>query len=211
VSLTTFAELKAAALSACDSNTNLTDAVLGERVALVEAKLNRRLRTRRQVTRTTLTIDAETESVPADFLAVRSIRPTSGSQDAQLTFVSVDAMTEMKGDDDGAGEINAFSVEGGSFVFWKYPSGSSVTAQLVYYARVPALSDAATTNWLLTYNPDAYYAGVVAECWAFLGNNPEEELKWAAKFEGLLEEIQSADKRETLADRLTPQIRATIV
>jgi hypothetical protein len=48
-----------------------------------------------------------------------------------------------------------FAILGRNFEFAPTPSGNSSLA-LVYYQKIPALSDVTTTNWLLTNHPDIY-------------------------------------------------------
>ena len=51
-----------------------------------------------------------------------------------------------------------YSVVGKQFHFAPIPDGS-YTAVLIYFTKIPALSTAQTTNWLLTDHPDAYLYG----------------------------------------------------
>ena len=53
-----------------------------------------------------------------------------------------------------AGEIEVFPVPDGTY-----------STELYYYAKIDALSDSNTSNWLLEYFPDAYlYGALVAFC-----------------------------------------------
>lgn len=60
-----------------------------------------------------------------------------------------------------------YSVVGAEFRI--YPAADQAyTAELTYIARVPALTDAAPSNWILTDYPDAYLYGAIVQAWLFL-------------------------------------------
>src|SRR5256885_11042337 len=112
MSLSTYAGLIAAAPAWLDNRQDL-GARIPEFVTLVEAKLNRRLRARRQVTRATLSPDAETWPLPADFAAARTLRLLGGSK-LMLEPVSAEAMAGLKPVDDRPGAPPALPVAGPS-------------------------------------------------------------------------------------------------
>jgi hypothetical protein len=205
MTIATYAELLTELPSWLDNRTTLTDRY-PVFVALCEAKMNRRLRTRRQVARSTISPSAETLTVPTDFAAAKSMRLTGGSK-WQLDAVSDEQLTDLMGGDDSSGEPQAFALEGGNFVFWPPPS-SATSINLVYYQTVPGL-EANSTNWVLTNHPDAYLYGAVAEAWSYLGEN-EEAAKFAQLFLAALDDIEAASISEMMSDRMTPQIRSSI-
>jgi hypothetical protein len=75
----------------------------------------------------------------------------------------------------------------------------------VLYQRVPALSDTATSNWLLTTYPSAYLFGALCEGWLYVGNEAEAKL-WQDRQLAVLSEIQGNAMRDTLSGPL--QVRA---
>ena len=78
MALTTYTELKASVadwLNRTDLTTEIPDFI-----SLAEAQMERTLRTRQMLTRTTLTVDSEFETTPADFLEVRALKLTSTIQ-----------------------------------------------------------------------------------------------------------------------------------
>jgi hypothetical protein len=48
------------------------------------------------------------------------------------------------------------------------PAVDDITIDMVYYGKIPALSDANTTNWLLTKAPDVYLYGALTHAAPFL-------------------------------------------
>ncbi len=202
MSLATYAGLTAAVPAWLDNRQDL-GARIPEFVALAEAKLNRRLRARRQVTRVTLSPDAETWPLPDDFAAARTLRLLGGSK-LIVEPVSAEAMAGLYAENDSPGEPRAFAIEGQSLVLWP-PPADVTDLRLTYWALIPPAATA--DNWVLAGHPDVYLYGTVAEGWSYLGNN-EEATKWAGLFVAAIEEISAAALSETSADRLTPLGRA---
>jgi hypothetical protein len=199
LTITTYAGLIAQVPVWLDNDTGLTS-VIPDMVVLCEAKLNRKLRSRRQVTRSTISPSAETLAVPADFLAAKTMKLVSGSK-WELEFVSVEKMEDLQASDQTTDEPKAFTVEGGNFVFWPAPSVAT-DIRLIYYATIPAASG--TDNWVLANHPDAYLYGTVAEAWSYKGNG-EEAAKFGQLFLGVIDSINASSVSESAADRLTPQ------
>ena len=75
----------------------------------------------------------------------------------------------------------------------------------VLYQGVPALSDSAPTNWLLTAYPSAYLFGTLCEGWLYLMNDAQAKL-WQDRFLAVLNEIQGNAMRDTMSGPL--QVRA---
>jgi hypothetical protein len=126
-------------------------ATIPDFVALAEARINRELRTRNMATR------AQNASVNSEFVRAERLRrraKRSGCRPApytQLDFLSPEQMADYKATSP-TGTLTAFSVVGGEFWFLPVQS-TAVAVELSYYAKLPALSDIATTNWLLTSSP----------------------------------------------------------
>ncbi len=80
-----------------------------------------------------------------------------------------------------------FTIEGLSLLVRPIDDGSSV--QLLYYTKIPALSDSATTNWLLTAHPDLYLFASLVEASMF-GVNDERAALWKGRRDEAVEEIE---------------------
>src|SRR5438128_1127283 len=120
MSLATYAGLIGAVPAWLDNRQDL-DQRIPELVTLAEAKLNRRLRARRQVTRATLSVDAETWPLPDDFAAARTLRLLAGSK-LIVEPVSAEATAGLFAEDDSPGEPRAFAIEGQDLALWPPPA-----------------------------------------------------------------------------------------
>jgi hypothetical protein len=117
-------------------------------IEMAEARFNRELRLADMEAVDTGTATAGVAALPADFLALRSL----ASDDKPVMYLTPQEFQRYV----GASWISTppvFTMRDGSLVF--QPAGD-VPYSLLYYAKIPALSNSATTNWLLSTSPDVY-------------------------------------------------------
>ena len=192
MSISTYSELKTA-IQGWFHRTDLSSAV-ADFITLSESKFNRRLRTRRQETALSGTPTSYELALPTDFAAVRKIWRTSDN--SALLQKHIDALTFMQ----EGGESTGFAITD-TFVF----DGTSTVAG-VYYAKVPALSDSAPTNWLLTSYPDLYLFAGLSEA-AFYTKDPNAAAMWTERTDALIREINAAEQRDKFSGplRITPR------
>lgn len=199
MSLSTFSGLITATFDRLDRE---EDAVLGAQlIGLTEARLNRDLRVGRMIKRATATITDGFSAVPTDFLAPRSMRLASSNK--LLAYLDPEQMAIVQ-EAGGLSELTYYSLVGDEFEYAPAPSDATDVA-LTYYARIPALSDANTTNWLLTAHPDVYLHGAVLEGAIHLF---EDELATASLrlFEAAKQAVQAASTSDAFAFNITPQV-----
>ena len=182
-------------------------AVIPDFIALAEAQISRRLvmmgPVRRMMGRSDASITSEFASVPTDFMGARAFYLTGGSgRICELDYCDPEEINNRKQHITAAsGCPRVFSVVGGEFQFFPAPS-SSFAAELTYWKRIPALSDAAPTNWLLTINPDAYLYGALLQAAPYLKDDARIQV-WEPAFETILGDIVASDKMERTAARLS--------
>jgi hypothetical protein len=181
MAISTFAELKSA-IENWLSHTLFTSRV-PEFIALFEATANRRLRVRQQETSTNLTPSSGAASLPSDYLQWRRVTWT-GSSRIELEYVEPSYLQALypTGTSDSP---RFFTIEGSTL---RTRSSDSTALEFLYYAKVAALSDSATTNWLLTAHPDLYLFGSLAEAELF-GVDDERFPLWKSRRDELFEEI----------------------
>lgn len=130
-------------------NDSITD-VWPRLVLMAEAFLNRSLRCREQVTRTTLTLASGSVALPSDFLEVIGVYNGSGAEYVQQPLQEVKPT--------GSGDYYALS--GTTIV--KY--GATGAYDVEYYAKLSTLSASFTaSNWLLQKHPSLYLYAVGLE------------------------------------------------
>ena len=89
----------------------------------------------------------------------------------------------------------AYTMRAGYLLMGPVPS-SSYTMEIDYYARVAALSDSATTNDMLTNNPDLYLYGSLLEAEPFLMNDARISV-WANAFRQAMTDLQDQDDKDS--------------
>lgn len=166
-------------------------------ITLAEAQINRRLLKdgpcRRMMVRADATLNTEFAAVPTDFMASKTINIVGNSGTHELDFCTPEQINEKKGlTQTLTGEPFFYTVVGGEFQFFPAPT-SDTDAELTYWARIPSLSDSVTTNWLLTYHPDAYLYGALLQAAPYLRDDSRVPI-WASAFETILSDIVEADK-----------------
>ena len=96
MALTNYTELKAS-LANWLNRSDLTTEIANDFIVLTEADLNSKLRVRKMITSTSITIDSETESLPTDFLQVRDFFITSGGTKYALKYITPAQMDQIRG------------------------------------------------------------------------------------------------------------------
>lgn len=181
MAITTYSELKTAVANWLDRS-DLTDRI-PECIALWEAYVNRVLRVRQQITTTTLSPSSGSASLPSDYLEWKRLT-WQGSPRVELQYVDPDwfqaAYTENSSD-----EPSIFTIEGSSVLI----NSTSTTSIIMAYAqKVPALTDSATTNWLLTAHPDVYLYGTL-KCAATFTEDKQTGPIWDALAKEALDQV----------------------
>lgn len=203
MAITTYSELKTAVADFLNRD-DLTSAIPNF-VSLAEASLNRRMRSPEMVTRATVTVDAEYENRPADWM--ETIRyQVNTNPITVLEFVTPEEAIIQKTKFSVSGVPLFFSTVGTQFQHIPAPDGS-YTGELMYYARVPGLSDSNTSNWLLTANPDIYLYATLVQSAPYLKED-ERIGVWASILERLMAEYEVAEQRAKIgSSRLASRTR----
>lgn len=169
MAITTYSELKTA-VSNWLARSDLTDRI-PEFIALAEARMSRALETRTQEKRatSTLTVGDAYVLLPSDLRSVRSVKLQTSPVEV-LDYLSPEAI-DSNYPTTGNGMPRAYTVIGGEIKFAPAPD-DDYTVEITYLTGVPALSDAAPTNTLLTRYPDAYLYGALASAAVYLMDDP---------------------------------------
>jgi len=175
--------------------------VIPQFVSLAQAQFNRKIRSHRQITRGSLTIDAQFEALPADWL--ETIRITMDANPIRvLTQISMDDLTRYRTAIDNTTDAPVYFAHNGTDIELFPTPSTSYTGEITYYAKITALSADGDTNWLLTNNPDVYLYGSLIHSAPYLREDPRLAV-WA----GLLAQAMSEIEDETAAARFGSPLR----
>ncbi len=201
MALSTYSEIKST-IADYLNRADLTT-VLPSFVTLAEAKFNRELRTRDMLTRVQATSDDEYVSLPTDFLQHYSLELDAASAQPSMAYIGPQEAKVLKAQNRTASTTYYYTVIDGAFEIIPAP-GSDLDLQMVYYAKIPALSDSNTTNWLLTKSPDIYLYSALLEAAPYLKDDDRVQL-WAAARQQVMDAMNLESER---AMRSTIQLTA---
>ena len=177
------------------NRSDLTDEIADDFIVLTEADFNSKLRVRKMIAQSTITIDSETESIPTGFLQVRDFYILSGSTKYPLRYMTPPQMDQVKGTS-VTGIPQAYTILGDTFRFTPKPD-SSYTGYLNYYKKFDALSSTNATNFILTDHPAIYLYGSLFHAANFLGGyNPQQVQTWQQMYATALERLELNDRED---------------
>lgn len=203
MAITTYSELKTAVADWLNRS-DLTSAIPNF-IALAEAQMNRQIRHRKMVTRATATLDTPYFSVPADWKETIRFQLNTNPV-TPLVFVTPEQLLEDSQMYSAANQPMFYTTVGRQFEVLPQPDGS-YEAELLYYAKIPSLSDAAPTNWLLTESPDIYLYATLIQSSPYLKED-ERTAIWTSLYEKLVEDMRVADERARIgSSKLKARIR----
>lgn len=152
MSITTYSELKTAVANWLHRS-DLTDRI-PEFIALAESRMSRDLaKTRELILRTTTAATTEYHALPSDFQAAVSL-VVDTADGKRLNYMPTDQISQ-KYPNTPSGIPEVFDIVGQYFRIVPVNT-NGYTINVTYRAKVPALTDVATTNYILTTHPDLY-------------------------------------------------------
>jgi hypothetical protein len=191
MALTTYAELKTA-LASWLHRDDMTD-IIPDLITMAEGQMNRELRVRQMVTvadSSSIAAGQETVTLPSNFNQAMALTVDG----VELNQLAAYAYSRLKSNDpDATGTPSIFSLVGSALYVYPIPS-EAMNAELTYFAKIPALSDANTTNWLLTAYPEAYLYGALVQGSRYRVD-PSVRADDMASFQAILEQIKMSDAR----------------
>ena len=164
-------------------------------IALAESSINNEIRHWRMETRAETTVDSQFTAIPTDWVSsIRFHLDHNGTTD--LRYLPRAEMQRVRSEHaDSTGTPKYYGNNSGQFELLPTPD-SAYSAILMYYAKVPALSDSVATNWLLTHHPDIYLYGALLHSAPFLKEDARAQT-WAALYQSAIERVNDASDKST--------------
>jgi hypothetical protein len=195
VAITTYAELQTATANWLDRS-DMTDRI-PEFIELAEANFNRVIRQPDMITKDdSFSISSRYTTLPTDTLEIVRI-VLDLTPVVVLEYMTPEELSERRTYLTGTGKPIYFTTVGGStnqLEVLRSPD-STYTASIIYYTRIAALTDVATTNWLLTNHPDIYLFGTLVEAEPYLKND-ERMPMWTSRLDKALNDLRLQGQRE---------------
>lgn len=191
MAISTNAELKSAIagwLDREDLTARIPDFI---RLCEVSVDKNPDARNRRMEVNTDLTFTAGSSTLPSDYLEARALVWNSTPR-SPLEFRTL-AQFEQTYVNDTTGTPVHYTIVGDTVKVGPRPAAAD-GATLYYYQSLTALSGDSDTNWLLTYYPDIYLFGSLAQSAPYLGDDQRLQY-WVGLYDRALAELKGADAR----------------
>jgi hypothetical protein len=163
-------------------------------VDLAESDINRLLRVREMEASETLTPDANGQAtLPEDYLEYRAVVSTNNPRrNLQL----IDPMTaEHRYGFRDSGLPSFFTIVGDTIQILPV---SSTDIQLLYYQRLPELTDDDPSNWLLAKSPNTYLFGALRYAAEWISDWPHAD-RMEMRFAGEVAKLNADDKGQRYA------------
>ena len=167
--------------------------IIPDFVTMAEARIARDLRLRKQITTSTLTTVAATQSValPTDWLEFENVS-VALTPERQLTYVPIEHMDSIYPSGSGNSSPIVYTIEGDNILFGPVPD-TAYTVNIVYYSRFASLITS-STNWLMTNHPNIYLFAVLIEAYTYL-QDKEQSGVYAQRYMQELAQLQFVDDR----------------
>lgn len=203
MALSTYDELQAS-IADWVNREDLTD-VIPDFISLCEARLRRALRARRMRVRSTITLDTTgVYTLPVGVKEVVSLYLNETDMKGVIGFTTAERVNLMRAQWGPTGVPQLVALVDRDLLFGPVPD-REYTAEIVWDLELTALSDSATSNWMLTYYPDVYLYGSLVHSAPYLKDD-ERIATWQSLFDKALSELElDRDAAEFGAN--TPVIR----
>jgi len=191
MAITTYSELKTSVADFLNRD-DLTSAI-ADFIALGEAQMNRDIRHYSMIKRSVAEIDTRYSSLPTDFLEPIRLH-IDDSYQTRLELTSLDDMLQLRNNTANAtGKPQYYAIVGDSIEVYPTPDADYNT-ELMYYAKIDALSDSNTSNWVLSSHPDAYLYGSLMQSAPYLKDDNRLTV-WASLYAGIISSINRQSER----------------
>lgn len=206
MAINTYATLKTA-ISDFLNRDDLTSAI-DNFIALAEAQINRDVRHWKMEKRASGQQSGGDEymQIPADWMETIRFHVTDNGT-SPLDLISRKAMEDKRaGAEDATGTPRYYAHADSQFQLYPTPSATTNT-ELLYYAKLPALSSSNADNWLLLEAPDVYLYGALLHSAPYLGED-ERIAVWAQMYSAAVTQLnQSSEDARYSGSGLTLKIR----
>lgn len=203
MALASFSDLKAAIASFLNRDDMTSD--IPDFITLAEAQINRHIRHWRMLTSATLTLDAQYEALPSDWLGTKRMTITTGTTNRLEPATEAEIHARRDGNLNTLGRPLIYAHIGANVEFWPSPD-ATYSVRWDYWQKIPALSDSATSNWLLTNAPDVYLYGSLIHSAPFLHQDTRVTI-WAQMYSAAVKQLNDSGHMDENSGPLRMRLR----
>ena len=157
MAITNYTELKSS-LADWLNRSDLTT-VIPDFITLAESQFNREIRNRKMIKRVTATIDSQYSAVPSDWLQTVDF-VIEANPVVTLEFITNEQLDKLRRTYTSGGTPKFYTIVGQELEVLPVPDSATLTGEVTYYSKIPNLTDANPTNWLMNSSPDILFLQV---------------------------------------------------
>jgi len=199
VSITTYGELKSA-IGDFLNRDDLT-AVIPTFISLGEARIARDLNHWKQEKRVTTDIDERYEDLPTDWISIIQVQHTDGGV---ISSSSSSEMASKRAQSSTAAKPRYWRLTANEMEFYPIPD-ATYNITMLYRARIPALTDADPSNWLLTYSPDVILYAALMQSAPYLADDARVAV-WGSMYQSGVEALNNESDQAQVSGPLSMRI-----
>lgn len=140
---------------------------------------------------TSVSVSAETANFTTSFSGHRSFI-LSTNPITVLEFVDPTTLFTQYGSA-APGQPEKFTIVGERTVYFRPIPDSTYTSMLIYYEKIPSLTNDGDTNWLLTSHPDIYVGAAMVELCIMLENDERLQF-WKGYYDQKINDLMGDDR-----------------
>lgn len=177
-------------------------------ITLLEARAFRKLKLRDDIVRGSFSISSQYTDLDTEIsgwlelidieLNTEPVRPLQILSPDQKDFLYSRTTT---------GKPHHYAIHGNELEVYPSPD-ATYTCNVTYRSRITNLSDANTTNWLLTNHPDIYLYGSLVAAESYILNDARLPM-WKALLDEAMRELNLLEKRATHSGSALKQVTRT--
>jgi hypothetical protein len=192
MSIANYSELNTAVANWLDRD-DLTSRI-PEFIALCEARFNRLLRIRAmEYKQTASTVSGQRNlALPTGFIQMRNLQMNE-TPIVPMQYVTPEIYDRLYGST-LTGTPQMYTIIADEIQLGPIP-GSVLTIEMLFYKKFDALTDSATTNWMIINAPDVYLYGCLLEAEPFIMNDARVQI-WATAFKQAITDMQEQDNKD---------------
>lgn len=190
MAITTYAELKSTIADFLNRD-DLT-AVIPTFISAAEKQMQREVRHYKMMQRSTADIDSRYSALPGSWLETIRFHVT-GDRSYRIESTSMDDMLQLRMNGSATGRPTHYAHIGETIEVYPTPD-TAYTSELLYYEKIPELSDSVTTNWLLQDAPDAYLYGALVHSAPYLQEDARIQV-WGSLYAGAVQSVNNQSEK----------------
>ena len=179
------------------NRTDLTTAIV-DFITLAEAQFNKEIRNRKMIKRATATIDSQYSAVPADWLQTVDF-VVEANPVVTLEFTTNEHLDKLRETYTTSGTPKFYTIVGQELEVLPVPDSTTLTGEITYYSKIPNLTDANPTNWLMNSSPGIYLYGTLLQSAPYLVDDSRIAL-WSSLYQKLVKDLEIADQKARVGD-----------